>query len=270
MPPAALTVVGTGIRLSQLSVESQSQIESAEKLFFLVADPVTHAWIMDLRPEAESLAGCYSPDKLRRTSYEDMVERILVCVREGLRVCALFYGHPGVFGYPAHEAVRRVRLAGYRAEMLPAVSAEDCLFADVGVDPGQDGCQSFEATDFLISRRRFDPRVPLVLWQIGLVGEFGYKPEYSLAGLRVLVEVLLESYEETHEVAVYVAARFLGCEPSIQRIALASVPEAKITPVSTLYVPPKSRAVPDAEMIVRLGVSLADLGLAAAGADGRC
>jgi hypothetical protein len=225
---------------------------------------------MDLRPEAESLAGYYSPDKLRRASYEAMVERILVCLREGLKVCALIYGHPGVFAYPGHEAVRRARLAGYRAEMLPAVSAEDCLFADLGVDPGQDGCQSFEATDFLISRRRFDPRVPLILWQIGLVGEFGYKPDYSLAGLHVLVEVLLESYEATHEVVVYVAAQLLGCDPSIQRITLAGVPEAQISPVSTLYIPPKSRALPDAGMIVRLGISLADLGLDAAEGDSSC
>jgi hypothetical protein len=34
--------------------------------------------------------------------------------------------------------------------MLPAVSAEDCLFADLGVDPGAAGCQSHEAADFLI------------------------------------------------------------------------------------------------------------------------
>jgi hypothetical protein len=34
--------------------------------------------------------------------------------------------------------------------MLPAISAEDCLFADLGVDPADHGCPSYEATDFLV------------------------------------------------------------------------------------------------------------------------
>jgi hypothetical protein len=36
---------------------------------------------------------------------------------------------------------------GFDAVMLPGISAEDCLFADLGIDPGMIGCQSFEATD---------------------------------------------------------------------------------------------------------------------------
>ena len=46
---------------------------------------------------------------------------------------------------------------GFNAQMLAGISAEDCLFADLGLDPGKNGCQSFEATDFLIRRRQFEP-----------------------------------------------------------------------------------------------------------------
>src|SRR5262249_37478310 len=109
MPAGSLTIVGTGIRLSQVSVEARTQVQAAEKLLFLVADPVTLAWLMDVNPEAESLATFYSPDKLRRTTYQEMVERILACVREGRKVCTVLYGHPGVFANPAHEAIRRAR-----------------------------------------------------------------------------------------------------------------------------------------------------------------
>jgi Tetrapyrrole (Corrin/Porphyrin) Methylases len=79
-----------------------------------------------------------------------MVNRIIKYVKRDLRVCAVFYGHPGVFCTPSHESIRIARKLGYRATMLPAISAEDCLFADLGVDPGKHGCQSFEATDFLV------------------------------------------------------------------------------------------------------------------------
>ena len=73
----------------------------------------------------------------RLDTYQDMVDRILACVREGSDVCVAFYGHPGVFVYPSHEAIKRARIEGYKATMLPGISAEDCLFADLGIDPGK-------------------------------------------------------------------------------------------------------------------------------------
>ena len=123
-----------------------------------------------------------------------------------------------------------------------------------GIDPGTSGCQSFEATDFLIFRRVFDPCVPLILWQIGVTGDLGYTLKSSLNGLRILVEVLLQHYDPTHEVTLYEAAQYLNCEPIIQRVALAGVPEAEVTPSSTLYLPPKALGVPDHEMVARLGL----------------
>jgi hypothetical protein len=183
-----------------------------------------------------------------------MVERILSCVREGLRVCVAFYGHPGVAVYPGHEAIRRARLEGYSARMVPGISAEDCLFADLGMDPSTDGCQSFEATDFLVFRRRFDPRVPLILWQVGTTGNPRYTTQCSRSGLRVLVDVLLDDYGSAHEVIIYEASRLLGCGPSIRRVALERVPSAEVTVLSTLYVPPKAHADPDFAMAERLSI----------------
>ena len=86
-------------------------------------------------------------------------------------MCAVFYGHPGVFVNPSHRAVAQARAEGFRAAMLPGVSAEDCLFADLGLDPGAHGCQSYEATDFVIRRRSCYPSALLILWQVGALGE---------------------------------------------------------------------------------------------------
>src|SRR5437899_1041057 len=106
--------------------------------------------------------------RIRDETYDDIVAEILSAVRSGTRVCVALYGHPGVFARPAHEAVRRARAEGFPARMLPAVSAEDCLFADLGVDPGENGCQSYEATDFLLRKREVDVSAALVLWQISV------------------------------------------------------------------------------------------------------
>src|SRR5437660_3789209 len=116
----SLTVVGSGIKfVLQTTEEARRAIEGAQKVFYLFADPVPAEWIRELNPTAEELDGFYAPGKLRSETYEEMVEAILSAVREGLEVCAVFYGHPGVFGFPPHEAIRRARSEGFPAQMLP-------------------------------------------------------------------------------------------------------------------------------------------------------
>ena len=83
----------------------------------------------------------------------------------------VFYGHQRVFVHPGHESIRRAHMEGFPACMLPGISAEDCLFAELGIDPSKNGCQSFEATDFLVYKRKFDNRSSLILWQIGANGD---------------------------------------------------------------------------------------------------
>ena len=116
--------------------------------------------------------------------------------KKGERVVAAFYGHPGVFVAPSHLAIAGARKEGFEARMLPGISAEDCLFADVGFDPGERGCQSFEATDFLLRKRVFDVTSPLVLWQVGVIGVRDYQKSdlWGPRGLEVLVRRLLEFY----------------------------------------------------------------------------
>lgn len=174
-----LVVVGTGLRtVGQMTTESVAWIRAADRVPYVVGDPVAERAIHDLNPQgAESLQTLYGEGRDRQATYDSMVGRILECVRAGERVCAVFYGHPGVFVYPSHEAVQRARAEGYSAVMLPGVSAEDCLFADVGIDPATTGCLSYEATDFLFQSRAVDPASALVLWQIGVLGNAHYRAE---------------------------------------------------------------------------------------------
>lgn len=250
-----LTVVGTGIQCaSQTSPVARAHIEKADKVLFLAADPATIVWIKQLNPTAESLHVFYDSAKFRIVSYHEMVEHTLSFVRKGLNVCLASYGHPGVFAFPMHESVRRARGEGFHAIMLPGISSEDCLFADLGVDPGDTGCQSYEATNFLIYNRKFDSTSALILWQIGVTGHVGYQKVFNLDGVNVLVEVLLQHYGPDHEVVVYEAPPYAICDPSVQRVTLNSLASARITPISTLYIPPKQPTLPNTAMMDRLGI----------------
>lgn len=256
MTTGRLTIVGTGYMVAgQVTQQALACMEKAEKLFHLTADPVSAVWVAGLNASAESLHDAYAVGRPRLDSYLEMVERMLAPVRRGLDVCAAFYGHPGTLVFPAHEAIRRAREEGYEARMLPGVSAADCLVAELGIDPGADGCQMYDATGFLYRKRRFDPTCPLILWQISLIAFPSVLPTNGLwgrRGLEVLTEVLLEDYPPGHEVVVYEAARLPVCRPKVARLPLSGLAAADITGSSTLYVPPLGPYEYDYEIVERL------------------
>ena len=258
MKTGSLIIVGTGIRsVGQLTVESMAWIEHAEKVFYAVADPIAESVIRRLNPSAESLQGCYAHGKPRLQTYKEMTDRILESVREGYKTCAVFYGHPGVFVRSSHEAVRQARSEGYEAQMLPGISTEDCLFADLGIDPANSGCQSYEATDFVMNHRRLDPSSSVIIWQIGVVGHWTYlQTGYSNSGLPLLLEKLSVYYPSDHRVFVYEAAIFPGCAPAINQVMLSQLPQVTLSPVATMYIPPAQATTPDRDMRLRLGLQV--------------
>ncbi|MEM9542945.1 MAG: SAM-dependent methyltransferase [Cyanobacteria bacterium P01_E01_bin.42] len=256
MKSGCLTIVGTGIQLvGQVTLAAKAWIEQADKVLYAVADPATAEWLRSLNPTAESLP-YNTHNQWRKQTYKEMVEVMLSAVRQELNVCAVFYGHPGVFANPTREAMKQAQEEGFRTQMLPGISASDCLFADLGVDPGQYGCQSFEATDFLIRDRQFNPRSGLILWQIGLIGNLSFfDTERVSRGLKVLTEVLEKHYHRQHEVIVYEAAVYHPvCPPIIQRMPLFKLPESQVSEVSTLYVPPQEQTPADRSIMARLGM----------------
>ena len=206
-------------------------------------------WIEHVNPNARSLDAFYEPGRERRHTYAAIVEEVLARLRQGGEVCLAFYGHPGVFATPAHEAIRRARSEGFAARMLPAVSAEDCLFADLGLDPGASGCQSYDATDLLVHRRQLDPSAASILWQVSIVGNLDYAPAGDLSRLPRLIEYLEQFYPPDHEVICYAASPYPIAEPIIHRVQISKLAEVELPRLSLLYVPPAVGRTPDFAML---------------------
>jgi uroporphyrin-III C-methyltransferase len=252
----SLTLVGTGIAAgAHLTAEARNALEAADEVLYVVTNAVAGADLERLNPNARSLLELYRDGVPRSEIYSEMARRIVERAQAGKRVCAAFYGHPGILARPAHEARRLAGEAGVEVQMLPAVSALDCLVADLGIDPGDLGLQSYEATEFLTHGRRPDPTAALVLWQLHLIGQriWGQTPDN---GLDVLADYLLRWYATQHEVIVYEASPFPTRAASIVRISLGELGRQQPPPQSTLYVPPAQQPVPDLEMSARLGLSL--------------
>jgi uncharacterized protein YabN with tetrapyrrole methylase and pyrophosphatase domain len=236
----SLTVVGTGIKMvGQCSAEARDHIATADVVFGLMGSPVAEHWLRTLNPKTISLQFHYRDAEDRPAAYRAMVATIVAAVREGKTVCAAFYGHPGVFVWPSYAAIRQLRAEGYEAHMLPAISAEDCLVADLEMDPATFGCQTHEASDFFFNNRGFDTSAALILWQIAVLGDetlsvFEPRPQW----LKALAHVLMERYPADHVVTIYEAATLPIAGPRKTTLALKDLGDAAVTQASTLYVPP--------------------------------
>jgi precorrin-6B methylase 1 len=246
-------VVGSGIQLGRhMSSRTVDEIRVAGLVFGLV-DPATYAWLSELRPDIVDLRVCYAADRDRRESYAEMVGLIANAVLAGQRVCAVFYGHPGVYAQVPHQAIARVRVAGLPARMEPAISAEDCLYADLGMDPGRYGVQSFEATRFMVRDYAVEPSALLLLWQVAVAGRLdctGF--EACPKRLSLLVEKLRRWYPVDTPVILYEAARLAIETCRADRIPLHELPNARIEEHTTLVVPPVIEAPQDPGMLKRL------------------
>jgi uncharacterized protein YabN with tetrapyrrole methylase and pyrophosphatase domain len=237
-----------------VTLAAQAELERADEVLLVASDITEVIWLQQVNPNTRSLNQLYERGKHRREIYEAMVEEILAPVRRGKRVCAAFYGHPGVYVTPSHEAVRRARAEGFPARMLPGVSAEDCLFADLGVNPGARGWQSYEATSLLLRRHTLDPTAALVLWQVDAVGKVTYDDEPVSEGLHVLADYLLQLYPPEHRAVFYTAALHAIAEPLIEPVALGELAAREGRPPGTLYVPPLPARRVDETMAQKLGL----------------
>ncbi len=258
---ASLVIVGSGIKfLSHLTTEAKAYIEQCQKVLYLVNEPAMQAWIQKHNPNHEALDPIYSRYRLRIHCYEAITDYILETLRQNIHVCVVFYGHPTVFAQSALDAVIKARQEGYAAKAIPGISAEDCLFADLLIDPGTCGCQSFEATDFLVHQRRFDPTSHLVLWQVGIIGVLEHAIEIdNRRGATLLQQRLLQDYPPAHEVILYEAAQYSVFDHKTITVSLADFPDVQFSRLSTLYVPPVGTAKYDINIIHALNMDIEDL-----------
>jgi uncharacterized protein YabN with tetrapyrrole methylase and pyrophosphatase domain len=250
----SLVCVGIGMTLgSHLTPLAKSYIEKADVVFAATSDGIIEMWLKQLHPDVRSFQPLYREGKSRMETYRQMVEAMLTEVRAGKRVCGAFYGHPGVFAWPPHKAIEIARSEGFAAHMEPGVSAEDCLYADLGIDPGTVGCQHFEASQFMLHRRVVDTAGYLILWQVGAAGDRSLaRFQTGSAYRQVLVDLLSRDYPLTHQVTLYRAATLPTQQPLIAQIPLGALADAEVDMHMTVVLPPATAMQPNPEVRKRL------------------
>lgn len=226
----------------QMTPLARSYIEKADIVIGVVSHGFARQFLKEISREylclLDHYGDCDVEGKNRRDTYRRMTDTILAEVRAGKAVCAAFYGHPGVFACVSHLAIADARAEGFSAEMLPGISSEDCLVADLGIDPARTGMQSMETTQFMICERKIDPTSVLVLWQPFLAGELTLKRfDTTATRLQILVDKLARDYPLDHEVILYEAATNPLEKTRMDKILLGDLPTASLCGATTLVIP---------------------------------
>jgi uncharacterized protein YabN with tetrapyrrole methylase and pyrophosphatase domain len=253
-PRGSLACVGLGMTLgSHLTPLARDHIEQADVVFAALSDHIVELWLQRMHNDVRSLQPYYAEGKPRSETYQEWVDLMMAEVRAGKRVCAVFYGHPGIFAWSPHKAIEVARAEGFQAHMEPGISAEDCLYADLGIDPGRFGCQHFEASQLLFYEHRINPAGYLMLWQVALVGDWSLTRFHTGAAYRqVLVDRLSLDYPLDHEVIIYHGATLPIEQPQVKRIKLRDLPSTTLTAQETVVLPPATSLVPNIAMRERL------------------
>ncbi|USD39723.1 MULTISPECIES: SAM-dependent methyltransferase [Ferrimonas] len=256
----SLVCVGSGMRLAgQLTPRAKSCIEQADVVLAAMANHLSRQWIKEMSKEYRCLLDLYGEGggegKPRGQTYDEMAERIMEEVRKGRKVCAVFYGHPSVFSCISKKAIDLARAEAFPAHMEPGISAADCLYADLEIDPASAGEQAMECTQFMIHQRRIDPSALLILWQPGVAGDLSMKRfETHQAYIKLLVEKLSRNYPLDHEVILYEAATSPLESTRIEHLPLGKLPQATLNQITTLVVPPCQEMATDSVMLDKLQI----------------
>lgn len=125
--------------------------------------------------------------------------------------------------------------------------------ADLGIDPGERGMQSMEATQYLINQRNIDTGGLFIVWQVGIVGDLSLKKFVtSEQKVALLVEKLSRIYPTDHQVILYEAATNPLQQARIDYLPLCDITTAPLSQITTLVIPAATTIVADEEFRAKL------------------
>lgn len=252
---ADITLVGLGIlNVDHLTREAERALREANEVLYLDIGIATPAYLASLSAKVTPLyEESYSEKGHRLKAYHHMAARVLAAALEHRPVCFAMQGHPVVGAYAPALIKRLAPLLGLEVAVQPGISALDCVFAALMLDPLVEGLQCYEATDILLRRRALQNDVPLLVWQVGALESRLHSDKISKPErFHRFSNHLRQFYPPDHPVAAVFAAPHPLMETDVWWFPLAEL-AAKAEDLHagvTLYLPPAShRPLQDRELL---------------------
>lgn len=253
-----LLLLGLGIKaISHITKEAFSAIKAADIVIYLVNEPIMKEWLEQNSKKTYSLDEAYQSKSNRKESYDCVIDAIRKVLNDHEHICVVLYGHPMICSSIGAGVQKLQDISpNLNIQTFPAISAEDCLFSDLKIDPLDRGCFSVESTDFILHKHKPNPYVHNIIWQIGMTGVLGLpslNPVNSSALLN-LKNKLLDVYPPSFEVYLYEASIYPEMKPRVLKIKLDDLMEADVSPLTTLYIPPFLKSELDVDIAKLLGI----------------
>lgn len=235
-----ICITGLGVKfVSHLTQEVIATIKKADKLFYLSNEPAMSSWLQREGNNPSSLEDIYFKSENRLDSYQEIANEVLNSLDDFDNVCFAVYGHPTYLNKMT-QLIKANADINIDVSILPGISSDSVMFADLGVDPVINGIMQFEATDFL--RKSIKPVTTshLVLWQPGMIGSNGHEESHNnREGMAQLKIHLSKSYKSEHEAVVYVASQYPLRPPKVSNVKIGLLDELDIDKLATIYIPPQ-------------------------------
>lgn len=255
-----IALIGSGIKtISHLTTEAKTYIEHADCVLYLINEPIFESWLIKHSKKCMSLEKYYFLHEKRSDSYKKIIAKIISLSKKYDFISVVLYGHPVVFSSLGIDTIKKAQKQNIETVILPGISTEDCLFADLEIDPSQNGCFSVEATNFIIFDDVINVFSDLIIWQVGIIGNIGSVfNKNSKDGLALIQKKLLQTYSPEHEIILYEASLYPGVQSKIVKFPLQYLMEQDMSSLSTLYVPAKKRKTINRNLFSKLNLKIDD------------
>jgi len=254
-----IALVGIGlVGAHQVTREAEETLSRCRRLFVTDVAVGVLEYLKSLGPEVISLAPKRATDKHRILIYRDMASEVVNAALDEAPVAFVTYGHPLFYCYPSTLIERAAQVLDLKTRVIAGISSLDLILADLGIDPGSDGLQVYEATDVVIRRRAIQDDVTCVLFQAPIALESLNRPGHRKPeDLRLLQDHLLKYYPPGH-VASFVTLRIHPLLDSIvQKVALKDLAGLleRGSNIGTLVIPPvKPREIAEHDLAERMRI----------------
>jgi uncharacterized protein YabN with tetrapyrrole methylase and pyrophosphatase domain len=194
---SAVHVFGFGVRVvSQITLESNYLLPQMEKVFHCEHDPKISEYLANIGCTEVNLKHLYEDGRRREEVYQEICDRIIEAAKAGSK-CAYFApGNPVFLNTIVFKLRESTSRHGIPFHVYPGVSSIDTLLTDLFIPVEATGLQCFEATHFVRMKPAIDKRVPLLLFQPGVVEAYDIRLTVGpyLPGVKILQDVLIELY----------------------------------------------------------------------------
>lgn len=257
----SLVIVGMGIKaISHITKETETVIRGCDKVYYLANNTLFFDYLNSISTNIESLNNLYFSREKRSESYKLLGEKIINDIPKYKNICVAIYGHPLFLVQLSRYLLDWCEKERHDVHVLPAISSLDCLFSDLGINPGDGGIQLMDATELLVYRRTLDPYCHIVLYQVGAIGQLGHNREQTIAkkALLFLQSYLLTKYDKKHKVCFYEAGQTPNTKANIVYKSIDLMHTESVSSISTLYIEPKEGKMKDNKMCEKLRSFFAD------------